>query len=462
MSTKRSTLGRATRQSGPSRAGRPFLRGACALLVSASVSTLWACSDATTQPPVGPVEAPGPQERISEVARAMASAMNSAGVRLDVLAAMRSSPRVDHGLILGDYLLEPSAEELLARSADAMGVTGPEFVALVRGIGELEFLVPVTGHRLRWTGSSRVAVASHWNSDVFDFQVYEPTGDWLEVLNERDWKSVDAYEALFVVRPRETDGTRIGRQPDVPGPVIQDPGDGQQAVVLSWRVAGGEEVSFDVGRFGSTAEFRAAVAETMETRGVWTGSWTPGTGALADGDGDCDPLAVCPPSGGDGDPLPPTWGDPSTFVDRVLMTKDLDFGGGDDGDMELKLIMWFENPVTGAKAARCVWKHYDVKLNDPLVRKPDSPEYDPAIWHLCYASPIRGGWPAFVKAVEMDPAWALNPDDNLGTRDLNPRDNGRVMDFFHKGDHAMELTLSWETDEDPDDDDETHDRGRSG
>lgn len=461
MSTKCSTLGRATRRSGPSRAGRPFLQGACALLVSVSFSTLWACSDSTTKPQVGPVEAAGPQERISEVARAMASAMNSADVRLDVLAAMRSSPRVDHGLILDDYLLEPRAEELLARSADALGVTGPEFVALVRGIGELEFLVPVTGHRLRWTGSSRVAVASHWNSDVFDFQVYEPTGDWLEVLNERDWKSVDAYEALFVVRPRETDGTRIGRQPDVPGPVIQDPGDGQRAVVLSWWVAGGEEVSFDVGRFESVAEFRAAVAETMDTRGMWTG----GTGALADGDGDCelddnDCDGELPPIGDD--TLPPTWGESSTFVDRVLMTKDLDFGDGDEGDMELKLIMWFKNPFTGAKAARCLWKHYDVKLDDPLVRNPDSPEYDPALWHLCYASPIRGGWPAFVKAVEMDPAWALNPDDNLGTRDLNPRDNGRIMDFFHKGDHAMELTLSWEDDEHPDDDDETQDRGGSG
>jgi len=397
----------------------------------------------------------------------MASAMNSAGVRLDVLAAMRSSPRVDHGLILGDYLLEPRAEELLARSADALGVTGPEFVALVRGIGELEFLVPVTGHRLRWTGSSRVAVASHWNSDVFDFQVYEPSGDRLEVLNERDWKSVDAYEALFVVRPRETDGTRIGRQPDVPGPVIQDPGDGQRAVVLKWRVAGGEEVSFDVGRFGSTAEFHAAVAETMETRGVWTGAWTPGADALADGDGDCeldddDCDGELPPGGGR-DPLPPTWGEPSTFVDRVLMTKYLDVG---KGDMELRLTMWFKNPVTKRKAARNIWEHYDLPKGEAMGRNPDGLDlddlggYDPALWMLHHDSPIRGGWPAFVHAVEMDP-WP-NPDEDLGTRDVAPRDNGQIMRFLHKGELAMELTLGWETDEDPDDDDETQDRGRSG
>jgi hypothetical protein len=72
-----------------------------------------------------------------------------AGVRLSVLAAMRASPRVDHSLVLGDYLLEPRAEELLNRSATALGMTGREFLALVRGLPELEFLVPITRHRLR-------------------------------------------------------------------------------------------------------------------------------------------------------------------------------------------------------------------------------------------------------------------------------------------------------------------------
>lgn len=51
--------------------------------------------------------------RLASVARSLASAMNSAGVRLDVLAAMRSSPRVDHSLILDDYLVLPRPGELL-------------------------------------------------------------------------------------------------------------------------------------------------------------------------------------------------------------------------------------------------------------------------------------------------------------------------------------------------------------
>ena len=262
MSAKYSTLTPTTPWSRSPRSTLPIVRWFCAVLVSVSAGAVVGCLDAPTKPLAGPVEVTAAEERLSQIARATAYAMNSADVRLDVLEAMRASPRVDHSLILGNYLLQPSAEELLDRSADALGMTGPEFLALVRGLGELEFLVPITRHRLTWTGSANVAVAAHWNSDVLDILVYEPWGEWLEVLEEEDWQALHGYQALFMVRPRETDGTRIGRQPDVPGAVIQDPGDGQRSVVLSWQVAGGEEVTFDVGQFGSSAEFHAAVAET--------------------------------------------------------------------------------------------------------------------------------------------------------------------------------------------------------
>lgn len=78
-----------------------------------------------------------------------------------------------------------------------------------------------------------------------------------------------------------------------------------------------------------------------------------------------------------------------------------------------------------------------------------------------YKSPIAGGLRAYVHGWEMDPGWALNPDDDLGTQEILPQDSGVVKKFEHKGDPAMELTLVWEV-EDPEDDDEAHDRGRSG
>jgi hypothetical protein len=370
--------------------------------------------------------------------------MTSADVRLDVIEAMRASPRVDHSLILGDYLLEPRAEELLNRSASAPGVTGPEFAALVGGLPELEFLVPISRHRLTWTGSGRVAVAAQWNSDVLDIAVYEPSGEWLEVLNEEDRKSVHGYEALFMVRPRETDGTRIGRQPDVPGPVIQDPGDGQQAAVLSWRVAGGEEVSFDVGQLGSAAEFHAVVAETMETRGVWGLS----TGALANGVAKCELDDVnCDgwwPGVGDGSG---PWGDPETFVDRVVMRKNLDIG---NGDMELRLIMQFKSG--NHKYPGLTWERYGLRKGLPLVPDTTAPNFDPRLWLIHYKSPITGGLYAEVHAWEMDPGWALNADDDLGTQQITPQDSGQIKYFEHDGDDAMELTLVWDTVEDPDPD----------
>ena len=246
-----------------------------------------------------------------------------------------------------------------------------------------------------------------------------------------------------MVRPRETDGTRIGRQPDVPGPVIQDPGDGQQAAVLSWRVAGGEEVSFDVGQFGSSAEFHAVVAETMETMGVWG----LGIGALAD---DCEldgpGCDGWPGEGGGSGP----WGDPETFVDRVVMRKHLD---AFNGDMELRLIMQFKNGNT--KFPGLTWERYGLRKGLPLVPDTTGPDFDPLDWLIHYKSPITGGLYAEVHAWEMDPGWALNADDDLGTQQITPQDSGcarQIKNFEHEGDLAMELTLVWDTVEDPDPD----------
>ncbi len=416
-----------------------------------------ACIDAPVSPPDATPEAAPAEARLATIARSLASAMNSAGVRLDVLADMRASPRVDHSLILGDYLLEPRAGELLDRSADALGVSGTEFTALVRGLGELELLAPITKHRLTWTGSAGVAVAAQWNSDVLDIDVYEPSGEWLEVLDEGDWRSLHGYGALFMVRPRETDGTRIGRQPDVPGPVIQDPGDGQRASILKWRVAAGEVVSFDVGQYELAAEFRAAVAEVMETRGVWG----LGTGALADGAGDSDDCEFddddCDggPPGGGGGGLDLPWEDPATFIERIKLTKQLDEGGG---DMELRLQMFFladdmERPFTGPE-----WTHMDVALNDPIGPTPGASVDEMLSWLIHYVSVKVRGAKAWVEAVEMDPF--PNPDDQLGTQRVRIEDNGEVIDFLHEKKRALELTLQWEV-EDPDGGD-PRDRGPSG
>ncbi|MDE2764291.1 MAG: hypothetical protein OXQ94_02725 [Gemmatimonadota bacterium] len=97
--TEYSTLSDTIHRSRSAKLRPAALRKVCALLVSVSLATVWGCSDATMNPPAEPVEATAAEERLSEVARAIAYAMNSADVRLDVLKAMRASPRVDHSLV---------------------------------------------------------------------------------------------------------------------------------------------------------------------------------------------------------------------------------------------------------------------------------------------------------------------------------------------------------------------------
>lgn len=239
----------------------------------------------------------------------------------------------------------------------------------------------------------------------------------------------DAYEALFVVRPRETAGTRIGRQPDVPGPVIQDPGDGQRAAIWRMRARNGDRLSFDVGQYGSMAEFRAVVTEAVETKGVWG----LGTDALADasnpGGGGCNPLMHCPPPGGGGGGGDPLWGEPSTYLTWVRLTKQLDKGS----DNELFLELYFK---IGDFTSSGTWEDYDVEVNDTLT---------PNVW-IHTESPIFGGVVFRLHAWEEDP-WP-NADEDLGEEVVGAQDNGHFKHFYHDGDHALEVTLEWATEED--------------
>ena len=212
-----------------------------------------------------------------------------------------------------------------------------------------------------------------------------------------------------------------------PGRSFKDPGDGQRAAIWRMRARNGERLSFDVGRYGSVTEFRAVVAETIETRGVWG----LGADALADiddpGDDDdeCDdPLAYCPPRPGGGGGDDP-WGEPSTFLTRVLLTQQLDV----NGDNELFLELFFRH---GHFLSSGRWENYDViwrkeyELNDLIHTE----------------SPIFGGVIFRLRAWEEDP-WP-NADEDLGEQVLGVQDNGHIKYFFHEDSLALEATLEWD------------------
>ena len=200
-------------------------------LIAAALA-LTACDE--TSRPVAPTDEPEPpivaqaDQGISQLARAAAAALGAPAVRHSILAAMRASTAVEHRLLLADYLRSPEGAGLLTGSAAALDIDEDELLARVEEVSgdiELAIAVPLREHRISWRGTARIGVAGAWDSDKLDLIVHEPDGDRRRATTVN---TLAAYDALFLIRPQENWGTRIDRQADVPGPVIQDAGDGDQ------------------------------------------------------------------------------------------------------------------------------------------------------------------------------------------------------------------------------------------
>ena len=217
-----------------------------------------------------PIDEPEPpivaqaDQGISQLARAASVALGAPAVRSSILAAMRASTAVEHRLLLADYLQSPEGSGLLAGSAAALEIDEDEFLARVEEVSgsiELAIAVPMREHRLGWRGTAHIGVAGAWDTDELDLIVHEPDG------NRRRATTVNAlqeYDALFLIRPQETWGTRIDRQADVPGPVIQDAGDGEQAFIWTYDAGDGSApLSVDFGSY----ESEGALAEALAAAG---------------------------------------------------------------------------------------------------------------------------------------------------------------------------------------------------
>lgn len=229
-----------------------------------------ACDDATRPAPTTDGDPAVPssldaEPPISQAAGALARGLASADARQSILAAMRASTQAEHQLVLGDYLRSPEGTGLLDGSATALGTEGAEFLARIDRLDEVAQLVisvPLREHRLAWRGNPRIGVAGAWDPDVLDFAIHEPAGRKKEAT---EMNHLQGYDAFFYLGPRENWGTRIGRQADEPGPVIQDPDDGEATVVWTYRVGDAEPLTLDYGRYESEQELEAARAELLGT-----------------------------------------------------------------------------------------------------------------------------------------------------------------------------------------------------
>lgn len=237
------------------------------LCLAALVLVLAACTDiARPDTQKARVTLPDIQEAsISDLAQAVSQAMASVAVRKDILKAMRASSQVEHQLVLTAYLGSRQGASLLERTAEVF--SSPALALQVR-IGELAELAelvisaPLREHRMTWRGNANLGVAGTWDSDDQDLVVFKADGSQRRVTQ---LATLSEYDAFFLIRPRESWGTRIGRQADVPGLVIQESEDGEIAVISIYQVEGREPITVDHGQYESGESLRVALARAEAT-----------------------------------------------------------------------------------------------------------------------------------------------------------------------------------------------------
>ncbi len=314
---------------------------------------------------------------------------------------MRASRAVEHRLILADYLRSPEGAGLLAGASQAFGGGGGELLARVdrlRQVAEVVIAVPLREHRLNWRGSADVGVAGAWDSDALGFVVHEPGGGKRKAGTV---EALEGYDAFFLIRPQESWGTRIGRQPEGPGPVIQDPGDGEHAVVWTYEEEGKPPVSVDYGLYDSDEALEAAIA---------TAAGLPMVAA-------CDGRAGGCTGGGGGrtDSLP------GTYLKRLQLL----VPGDNVGTAEVEVTVGYRIPrgshvrgtvrKTGIRMGR-IYEFNQFVLTD---------------------IPRPGGLLFYARAVETDPWWA-GGDDDLGYARFGHAEGGVDLHL-----RKINISLSW-------------------
>jgi hypothetical protein len=328
---------------------------------------------------------------LSTVVAGISRAFALQSIRSDILAAMRKSTRVEHSILLLPYLGSPMGAGLLAASADALGVKESEFLAQVETLGEMEIVVPIRGHRLTWTGSGGVVVAGSLNPELLQVVAHEPSG----LRTALQYRALQRYEAFFLIRPRETFGTRIRRQPDVPGPVIQDPDDGEHAIIATWRAKGRDPVTVDYGRFDSEEALRAHLAMQV------------GVDFTAPPAGDCSGSTGNTCDSGDSDVT-----DSPTILDEFVLTF-----ASEPGTEEVEITVGYGSVSN------------TLRFEGVVAHRRYTPEET-----ILSVSPAPNGTRFFVSAVETD--WVF--DDDLGYATFGYAPGGVDLDLSR-----ISIALSW-------------------
>jgi hypothetical protein len=106
------------------------------------------------------------EDAANELARAIALAMQDAGIRQRVKNDMRMSPFFEHKLELRQYLHGQSGGILLAKMAHATGRSRDNLLALLNSVPPLEFYMPVIHHRTSWRGGANLLIATALSEEM--------------------------------------------------------------------------------------------------------------------------------------------------------------------------------------------------------------------------------------------------------------------------------------------------------
>lgn len=369
-------------------------------LIAIAVSVM-ACTDAI---PVTSDDGWLDPRALADVAYAVAGGLASSEARADILKAMRASPKVQHSLLLGEYLGSIAGDRLLRDGAFALGVSENEFYGKVLALPRLEIVVPVREHRLNWTGSARIGVAGSWDSDVREFTVYDQVG---ASRHAGGLRALMDYDAFFHIRPQENVGTRIDRQPDVPGAVIQDEDDGERAMILTIGMPGVQPRSVDYGQYTTELELQAALVEAFGSDDGQS------VGDIA-ADGDCtgpscdDDDRDEPGSGAVGG-----WGHASTYARHWSARCSLVGEGlGDSSEVEIRMRM-----NTGQSLQEGHFRLEGLECHEDAHWVGD--DWSKPGRHLAAFSKIAGGNEILYIVIETDFLF----DDELGRAAVEPENN---------------------------------------
>lgn len=204
-------------------------------MIAVVIAALAGCSDASVfLAPVGaePRLLTGagadPGAAAGEVARALALGMQRQDVRVQVRNAMRQSRVTEHKLVLQEFVGTPAGRHLLRVAALESGLTVDALAGRIAALPAMDFYAPLRVHRATWRGGAEVLVGATLSPKTPMLTAYTTGGDAV-TMDARD--GVPARPVL-VLHPAQRKSPRFAPQPDAPGDVIQEFGDGELSGTL--------------------------------------------------------------------------------------------------------------------------------------------------------------------------------------------------------------------------------------